>query len=157
MTLCKLRLAWLAIGGLRSTAGRKHSSHQRLSPLCGYTSGTQRDIVHLICSQSLNSTFGGCIHLLMLLCTVCACMHCMCLESICQCALACFNDLACACLLSVQACEYGCVFRLGVGEQTFVTLTYECDIGVIWMASILLSNATECPREMSPFHTDNRI
>lgn len=41
-------------------------------------------------------------------------------------------------------------------EETLVTLTYECATGVIWIASILLSNATECPREMSPFHTDNR-
>lgn len=95
--------------------GRKHISHQRLSPLCDYTSGIQRGNVHLICSQSLNSVFGGCIHLLMLLCTVCACMYCMWLESICQCALACFDDLASACVLSAQACEYGCVFRLGVG------------------------------------------
>lgn len=49
------------------------------------------------------------------------CLHVLYVTWICQCAVTCFDDLACTCVLSAQACEHGCVFRLGVGGATDIS------------------------------------
>lgn len=99
---------------------QKHSCCQSLSSTY-YISGTQRGIVYLICSHI--SDFGGCTHLLTLVCMICACMCWMGLEFICVCAPACFDDLAC---ISVYLLKCASLYVYsGMGEeQTFVILTW---------------------------------
>lgn len=64
--------------------------------------------------------------------------------------------------MHVQVYVCVCVCEGGVLEKRkrndrYLLLWHACRTGIIWTASLLLSNATECLREMSPFHTDNRI
>ena len=52
-----------------------------------------------------------------------------------------------------------CVLLFGKRERRMTDTYYShvCGTVIILRASLLLGNASECPREMIPFHTDNRI
>lgn len=52
-----------------------------------------------------------------------------------------------------------CVLLFGKRERRMTVTYYShvCGTVIILRVSLLLGNASECPREMIPFHTDNRI
>lgn len=62
-------------------------------------------------------------------------------------------------------CEYAsayvyasvCVWCSLERRMTDTYYSHVCGTVIILRASLLLGNASECPREMIPFHTDNRI
>lgn len=72
-----------------------------------------------------------------------------------MCAMVCLHVYACACVcLCVSVL---CTWKEGERNDRYLLPWCACGTGIILRASPLLGNASECPREMSPFHTDNRI
>lgn len=69
---------------------------------------------------------------------------CICI-CVCKCAFVC-----------VWVCACGVLEKRKRNDRHFL-LWYAFGTSIILTASLLLSNATECLREMSPFHIDNRI
>lgn len=65
----------------------------------------------------------------------------------------------CMCI-RVCMCKCVCVWGVFGKRERRTTDTYYSDVCgtvIILTVSPLLGNASECPREMMPFHTDNRI
>lgn len=59
--------------------------------------------------------------------------------------------------MQVHMCMQVCVWCSLERRMTDTYYSHVCGTVIILRASLLLGNASECPGEMIPFHTDNRI
>ena len=71
---------------------------------------------------------------------------------LCMCAVACLCER-----VSAYVCASVCACCYLERRMTDTYYSHVCGTVIILRASLLLGNASECPREMIPFHTDNRI
>lgn len=63
----------------------------------------------------------------------------------------------CICVCMCVCVSLWYVRKEGERNNRYLLLWHVCGIDIILRASPLLCNASECPREMIPLHTDNRI